>query len=104
MTTSPVVSGTRPGERISQPAGSLAVTDLFARPPAPWSSDAQWFARHEDGRRWALTQPLGRWLGPVDAGDRSMLARVAGAALDLGCGPGRLVVELARRGCSALGV
>jgi SAM-dependent methyltransferase len=33
-----------------------------------------------------------------------MLARVRGTTLDLGCGPGRLVVELARRGVHALGV
>jgi SAM-dependent methyltransferase len=85
---------------------TLEATDVFAPAlsPAAWSSGPEWFARHEDGRRRPLTQPLGRWLGPVDSGDRSMLARVSGAALDLGCGPGRLVVELARRGVHALGV
>jgi SAM-dependent methyltransferase len=85
---------------------TLAVTDLFAETPDPaaWGTDAAWFARHADGRRSALSQPLGRWLGPVDRADRSMLARGRGAVIDLGCGPGRLVVELARRGRHALGV
>jgi SAM-dependent methyltransferase len=85
---------------------TLAVTDLFAGPAAEavGSPEGPWFARREDGRRWPLDPPLGRWLGPVDAADRSMLARVSGTALDLGCGPGRLVGELARRGVHALGV
>jgi SAM-dependent methyltransferase len=68
------------------------------------AAPAEWFARHEDGRRRPLTRPLGRWLGPVDAGDRSLLSRVRGTALDVGCGPGRLVAELVRGGCQALGV
>ncbi len=45
-----------------------------------------------------------RWHGEADAEDRWLLDRCAGPALDLGCGPGRLVVALARRGIPALGV
>jgi SAM-dependent methyltransferase len=37
-------------------------------------------------------------------GDGSMLARCAGATLDVGCGPGRLAAALARRCCPALGI
>jgi SAM-dependent methyltransferase len=37
-------------------------------------------------------------------GDRGLLGRCRGATLDVGCGPGRLAAELARRGQDALGV
>ncbi|MGI4894462.1 MAG: DUF2064 domain-containing protein [Janthinobacterium lividum] len=45
-----------------------------------------------------------RWSGGTDTADRLMLDRCQGPVLDLGCGPGRLVGELARRGVPALGV
>lgn len=47
---------------------------------------------------------VSRYAGPVDAADRSVLDRVRAPVLDLGCGPGRLVAELAARGVAALGV
>lgn len=46
----------------------------------------------------------GRWLGDADSVDELMLSRCEGAVLDVGCGPGRLVVALCRRGTPALGV
>ncbi|MEU6741958.1 class I SAM-dependent methyltransferase [Streptosporangium sandarakinum] len=56
---------------------------------------------YADGR----TAPLDatRWLAPVD-GDEAMLSRCHGPTLDVGSGPGRLTVALARRGVAALGV
>ncbi|WP_433246051.1 class I SAM-dependent methyltransferase [Streptosporangium sp. CA-135522] len=56
---------------------------------------------YADGR----TAPLdsARWLTPID-GDEAMLARCDGPTLDVGSGPGRLTVALARRGVPALGV
>jgi SAM-dependent methyltransferase len=54
------------------------------------------------GRRQELD--LARWCATPDAADESMLARCAHTTLDLGCGPGRLVAALARRGITALGV
>ena len=45
-----------------------------------------------------------RWHDDADADDDWLLARCAGATLDLGCGPGRLVVALADRGVPTLGV
>ena len=63
-----------------------------------------WYVCDEDGRRHALRPALERWCGRVDAVDLALLARAEGPVLDVGCGPGRLVVELARRGQSALGV
>jgi SAM-dependent methyltransferase len=48
--------------------------------------------------------PLARWLGPAGAVDERVLDRAAGPVLDVGCGPGRHVASLARRGVLALGV
>ena len=67
-------------------------------------TDAGWYVCDEAGRRDALTPALGRWRGEVDTVDLALLARAEGPVLDVGCGPGRLVAELARRGHSALGV
>jgi SAM-dependent methyltransferase len=43
------------------------------------------------------------WCGAAGAGDAALLARCAGPTLDVGCGPGRLLVERARR-APALGI
>jgi SAM-dependent methyltransferase len=48
--------------------------------------------------------PVRRWSGPADADDAWLLDRCTGPTVDLGCGPGRLLVGLARRGVPALGV
>jgi SAM-dependent methyltransferase len=45
-----------------------------------------------------------RWLGDVDCVDRDALSRCRTPVLDVGCGPGRHVNELANRGVLALGV
>ena len=58
--------------------------------------------RSSDGRTSAL--PLHRYLGPLGAADADVLARVSAPVLDVGCGPGRHVLALARRGTLALGV
>jgi SAM-dependent methyltransferase len=58
--------------------------------------------RLDDGT--ALDLPLGRYLGPADPADESLLAGVTGPVLDVGCGPGRHLHALARRGVFALGV
>ncbi|MGN6609367.1 MAG: class I SAM-dependent methyltransferase [Jatrophihabitans sp.] len=55
-----------------------------------------------DGR--SLDMDVARWLGAPDAADRSVLDRCRGASLDVGCGPGRFVIALARRGHLVLGV
>lgn len=59
-------------------------------------------ARWSDGT--LLELPLGRWLGPPTSGDESVLGRVTGPVIDVGCGPGRHLVALQRRGIEALGV
>jgi SAM-dependent methyltransferase len=48
--------------------------------------------------------PVRRWSGQADADDAWLLERCTGPTVDLGCGPGRLLVGLACRGVPALGV
>jgi SAM-dependent methyltransferase len=48
--------------------------------------------------------PLRRWLGPVDAADRAVLAHAAAPVLDIGCGPGRHLAALAATGHDGLGL
>lgn len=61
--------------------------------------------RHDDGQVRSL--PVHRWIGGVHADgrfDRAVVELCEGPTIDLGCGPGRLVSELIRRGIPALGV
>ncbi|WP_307059480.1 class I SAM-dependent methyltransferase [Streptomyces achromogenes] len=60
------------------------------------------FLRRGDG--WLMPLDVERWCGRADAVDRQVLDRCEGAVLDVGCGPGRLVAELASRGRTALGI
>ena len=48
--------------------------------------------------------PLSRWLAPVDAADRAVLAHAVAPVLDLGCGPGRHLAALRAAGKRGLGV
>ena len=61
---------------------------------------------HRLGLDTAREVPLdvARWLAPADQSDGTVLERCAGPVLDVGCGPGRLVSSLNRRGVAALGV
>ncbi len=58
--------------------------------------------RADDG----TTLPLepGRWHAEPTPAEHRLLDAMAGPVLDVGCGPGRLVLGLARRGIVALGV
>lgn len=62
--------------------------------------------RHRLVRTDGVVLPLAvqRWQDDADELDDWLLERCSGATLDLGCGPGRLVVALADRGVPALGV
>jgi SAM-dependent methyltransferase len=57
---------------------------------------------HADGVHTAIDWR--RWCSRPDTADRSVLTRVEGMALDVGCGPGRLTVALAARGHAVLGI
>jgi SAM-dependent methyltransferase len=52
----------------------------------------------------SLVLDAAKFSAPPDAVDKAVLDRCLGPTLDLGCGPGRLVAELAGRGVPALGV
>jgi SAM-dependent methyltransferase len=58
--------------------------------------------RSHDGRLARL--PVERWLGSATAADHAIAAAADGPVLDVGCGPGRLLHALRRRGTPALGV
>jgi SAM-dependent methyltransferase len=45
-----------------------------------------------------------RWFASATAAERALLGRLPGPVLDVGCGPGRLVVALLELGVPALGV
>jgi SAM-dependent methyltransferase len=63
---------------------------------------AGWRVRDSHGGSGPL--PLADWIGGPRPGDGGLLDRCAGATLDVGCGPGRLVAALSARGVPALGV
>jgi len=71
----------------------MAETALLAHPVV---------LRADDGT--ALPLDPGRWHAEPTAGEEALLAAVTPPVLDVGCGPGRLVLGLARRGAVALGV
>jgi SAM-dependent methyltransferase len=85
----------------------VPTTDLYAvalRSMNEPGGHGHWYARYEGGPRRSLGEALRRWCGTVDATDRDLLARAEGAVLDAGCGPGRLVIELARQGRESAGL
>lgn len=58
--------------------------------------------RRTDGAVLAL--PSHRWTDPAGPVDERVLRRAVGPVLDIGCGPGRHVVALARAGVVTLGI
>jgi SAM-dependent methyltransferase len=78
------------------------VLELYAVGLAGGDTGDEVGARTRDGIRLRLRYD--RWLGPVDRVDEDLLSRALGPVIDLGCGPGRHLHALARRGVFALGV
>jgi SAM-dependent methyltransferase len=93
MTSTPLASAIR--HATTEPVETGAVFD------AALAGRRQRLVR---GDGVVLPLAVQRWHDDADADDDWLLARCAGATLDLGCGPGRLVVALADRGVPALGV
>jgi SAM-dependent methyltransferase len=58
--------------------------------------------RSEDGV--VVPLPAARWCEPLDAVDDSVVARLDGPTIDIGCGPGRFVAGVAERGLPVLGI
>ena len=58
--------------------------------------------RLREGPERRLT--VDQWHNPATSAEIGLLARLSGPVLDLGCGPGRLVVALAGIGVPALGI
>ena len=53
---------------------------------------------------WREPLPIGSWTARPTRADLTLITRCLGVTLDIGCGPGRFVAELARRGVPALGI
>ncbi|MFZ3554778.1 class I SAM-dependent methyltransferase [Streptomyces sp. BH055] len=88
------------GPTVSTPTAPWAGADPYSA--ALRAGRGPLFLRRTDG--WLLPLEVERWCARADAVDRQVLDRCEGAVLDVGCGPGRLVAELAARGRTALGV
>jgi len=81
---------------LAPPAPSLLHPSTFGR------ATAHLLLRPHAGE--ALALDLARWNAPATAEEQAVLAMVVGPVIDLGCGPGRLVFDLASRRVRALGV
>ncbi|MGA7397715.1 MAG: class I SAM-dependent methyltransferase [Solirubrobacterales bacterium] len=60
------------------------------------------YAVGDDGSRRLL--PIDRWLQQAPDDEERLLDRASGPVLDIGCGPGRHLAALGRRGVEATGV
>lgn len=66
------------------------------------SESTLYYAVGEDGSRRLL--PIGRWLTQAPEDEERLLDRATGPVLDIGCGAGRHLAALGRRGVEATGV
>jgi SAM-dependent methyltransferase len=80
----------------------MAVYERGLDESGPEAQPVRFHAVGDDGSRRRL--PLERWLRAPDAGERELLRRAVGPVLDVGCGAGRHVVALRRRGVEAVGI
>ncbi|MEY2245852.1 class I SAM-dependent methyltransferase [Streptomyces sp. BF23-18] len=106
-------TGTRTGNGNANGSGGGPGTGaLSGRAARSWAADpyaealgagrGPLFLRRTDG--WLLPLEVERWCARADAVDLQVLAYCEGSVLDVGCGPGRLVAELAARGRTSLGI
>ena len=101
------VAGEAPGSRFAAALAAIAVTH-----PLRLYADGLLRAREPGMQRsgcGSRTAPSSRWRSSVtsdraDETDEQILRDVHGPVLDVGCGPGRHLHALARRGVFALGV
>ncbi|MFU8874692.1 class I SAM-dependent methyltransferase [Micromonospora sp. SL4-19] len=88
------------GEPADLRADADEAGDVFAEALRP-QPGVHWLVQG-DGQRCRL--PVRRWHGPPEPATAAVVARCTGPALDVGCGPGRLTLALARSGHTAVGV
>jgi SAM-dependent methyltransferase len=79
---------------------ALAAVELYGR--GLEGTEEQLLLRDDRGGVHPLA--IGRWLGPATRADDDVLRRAVEPVLDVGCGPGRHVLALARRGRLAIGI
>lgn len=90
----------RPGAVITPADDGTWSADPYA--DALRSGRGPLFLRRADG--WLLLLEVERWCAEADGVDLEVVRRCEGAVLDVGCGPGRLVVALGARGLPVLGI
>jgi glycosyltransferase A (GT-A) superfamily protein (DUF2064 family)/SAM-dependent methyltransferase len=111
---------TAPGD--DEPLPETAATQTWSGPVSSGYERALWQtladARDDTGRSVRAAEPItltsdggvvfhldvAKYTAAPDATDIALLDRCTGPTLDIGCGPGRLAAELARRGVPSLGV
>jgi SAM-dependent methyltransferase len=81
-------------------SSALAAVDVYGR--SLEATTRATTVRSSDGGTSAL--PVQRYLGPLARADEDVLARAEGPVLDVGCGPGRHILAVARGGSLAVGV
>jgi len=88
---------------IELPTDSWPATEFGAHiRSAALGTQVNAWLEHADGVRTAMDWR--RWCSRPDDADGSVLTRVEGTTLDVGCGPGRLTVALTARGHAVLGI
>lgn len=88
---------------------SLAVATFGAGGAEPYASalrggELLYLSDTRAGSTTRLTMDVARWNADADAADLTLLSRVTGPVLDIGCGPGRMVRAALDLGMHAVGI
>lgn len=103
LDTSPATSTTASASPATPTWSGQTASDYERALWQSLSGTAEPIALHgQDGL--VIRLEVGRYAGRADLVDQRLLEHCTGPTLDIGCGPGRLGAELARRGVPALGV
>ena len=88
---------------------SIAATTFGAGGAEPYANalragELLYLSDTRAGSTTRLTMDVSRWNADADAADLSLLSRVTGPVLDIGCGPGRMVRAAMDLGMHAVGI